>query len=231
MKKKEFTVTIGDLFRCSRKFPLVTFTVAALCIIVTLSAIFEPRLFDIFSCWLHPQYIWQYVSGAFLHGGEGYGTAFCLAHLCANLLMFVPYSIIIENLLGRKRTGIIFLIAWLGFSLSVHFIALAVSGGEPAQGAGLSGISYCFTTIGCYILFKLMRADRKLFRKQPLAFIFLFGLLGELLMLNPFIAGVGSLLIHISGILIGLLCILLFRTPIAEKLYSLPAPSTIPSAP
>lgn len=120
----------------------------------------------------------------------------------------------IERMIGHKRFIMVFISSWVGISIAFQIIAWVVAKGEPAYGAGLSGSAYTVIVIGAYILYKVFLLDKKKFLKQPLAYFFIFGLIGEILMLAPGVAGVESMTIHITGVMIGILMIILFKKAI-----------------
>jgi membrane associated rhomboid family serine protease len=68
------------------------------------------------------------------------------------------------------------------------------------------------------ILFRLFVMGKKKFLSQPLAYLFLGGLLGELFVLLPAVAGVWSMIIHMSGIAIGIIMSIVFRKDINNHL-------------
>lgn len=213
---KEIEMKITDLYK-NRSFPWITFVVAVCCVFVTLISVVKPEAYNSLAWSNSPQYIWQYISGAFLHG-TGSGFSMAIMHLIANFLMFIPYGVMIEKLIGHKRFGAVFIVSWLGVSAVFQLIALVISKGETAYGAGLSGSSYAVIVMGVYILFKLFQSDKSKFFRQPLAYIFLSGLIGELFLLMPFVAGVASMVLHLAGIVIGVIMTFVFRKSICDNL-------------
>lgn len=207
---------ITDLYRI-RRFPWITLAVIVCCIIVTSIAAILPESYNSLALSNQPQYVWQYVSGVFLHGTGG-DTAMALMHLTANIMMFAPYGIMIEKLIGHKKYGVLFLASWLGVSAVFQIIAGIVANGETAYGAGLSGSSYAVIAMGVYILFRLSQKSGSCFFRQPLAYVFISGLVGELFMLLPFVAGAASTVLHLAGIAIGVVMTMIFNKSIMEKL-------------
>ena len=213
---------ISALFAKKHSFPWVTWSVTLCCIMVTGISILWPHLYEELAWSNQPTHLWQYVSGAFLHGDQNKQLPLTLAHLIVNLLMFIPYGVMIENLLGHKRFGITFLWSWLGTSAVFQiFVYATVPTGAVAYGAGLSGSSFAIIAMGAFILFRIFLLDKKKFFRQPLAYIFLSGLIGELSFLHPNVAGISSLIIHLSGIAIGIICTVIFRKAIYSSLQTL----------
>lgn len=210
--------TIMDLYRRNRQIPWISLSAAFLCIIITAVVIIWPSMYPKLVWSNSPEYLWQYVSGAFVQG-DNTTTAMAIMHLAANLLMFLPYGFMIEKLIGHKKFAIVFLGSWLGISFVFQVIVLvAVPAGELATGNGFSGSSYAVVSMGAYILFRLFVMGKKKFLSQPLAYLFLGGLLGELFVLLPAVAGVWSMIIHMSGIAIGIIMSIVFRKDINNHL-------------
>lgn len=207
---------IASLYKKNRGVPWISLSITLYCFAITGIAIIRPEMYESLAWSKYPKYIWQYCSGAFLHG-TGESVSMAVMHLLANVLMFVPYAIMIEKMLGHKKFGVVFLCSWLGVSAAFQvYVWMFVPNGEPAYGAGLSGISYAMIAIGVFILFRLFLQDKRGFFRQPLAYLFVGGLLGELLMLMPNVAGVALMIIHITGIIIGLIMVIVFRISICS---------------
>lgn len=205
-------MTIVNIYKKNRCFPWGSLAVVLACFLVTGIAVARPELYESLAWSKYPVYPWQYVSGAFLHGTGG-DLPLTVMHLVANLLMFLPYAVLLEGMLGHKKFGLVFLASWLGISLVFQgFAWLAVPAGEAAYGAGLSGSSYAVIAMGAYVLFCLFRRNKGRFFRQPLAYVFLSGLLGEVLILLPMVAGIGSMVIHLAGIFIGAIMTFLYRS-------------------
>lgn len=201
---------IKDLFSRKRPFPYLTAVIVCICFIVTTIAVIFPAAFPILAWKCPADHFWQYFSGVFLHGTNT-SASMAYIHLTANLLMFAPYAVMAEKALGHLKFGIVFAASWLGGSIAFRAVALLFSKGEPSLGAGLSGIAFTFIVVGVSILYRVFKLDKKAFFRQPLAYFFLFGLIGELAVLNPYIAGMGSFILHTCGVLVGLLMAVLFR--------------------
>ncbi len=195
---------LSDLYTKNRTFPWVSLAVIAGCILVTGIFLVAPDTYHALAWTNQPQYPWQYVSGAFLHGTPEGGISLALAHLLANSLMFLPYAIALEKLLGSRKFGTVFLVTWLGISAAFQVIVLlGVPEGERAFGNGLSGSSFAVTVVGAWVLYQMFLRDRRAFLRQPLAWVFLSGLLGEAALLMPAVAGVYSMYIHLTGVALG----------------------------
>lgn len=207
---------ITALYKKNRDIPWISLSVVFCCFVITAIAVIRPEMYYNLAWSKYPAYIWQYFSGAFLHGTSE-STSMAVMHLSANILMFLPYAVMIEKMLGHQKFGIIFLCSWLGISAVFQvYVWMFVPQGEAAYGAGLSGSSYAVIAIGAYILFRLFLQDKRGFFRQPLAYLFVSGLLGELFILSPSVAGVASMLVHITGIMIGVLMVIVFHAAICS---------------
>ena len=214
---------ISSLFIQKHKVPRITLIVIFCCVLVTSISIVSPDAYEKLAWSNHPEYLWQYISGAFLHGDSS-GPAMAIAHLLANFLLFVPYAIMTEKLIGSKNFGFVFLSTWLGISAIFQILVLiTVPEGQMAYGAGLSGSAFAITIMGAYILFRVFMINKKLFFRQPLAYIFISGLISELMLLSPDVAGVSSMIIHLSGLLIGIILTLIYKSRICDSIKALAA--------
>lgn len=154
-------------------FPWVSFAVIAGCILITGIFLIAPNTYNALAWSNCPQYLWQHLSGAFLHGTPEGGPPLAIAHLTVNTLMFLPYAIMLEKLLGSRKFALAFLISWVGISAAFRIIVLlTVPEGELALGNGLSGSSFAVTVMGAWVLLQLFVQDRRGFLRQPLAWDF-----------------------------------------------------------
>lgn len=212
---------ISNIFRKNQYIPWITLSIILCCAVITAISIICPTTYSTLAWRNHPKYPWQYLTGAFLHGNQT-GSAMAVAHLFANILMFAPYGVMIENMLGHKKFSIIIFASWLTVSAGFQMIVLlTVPAGENAYGAGLSGTAYTVITLGAYILFLLFRQNKRDFFHQILAYVFIGGAIGELFFLLPFVAGVASMLIHFTGILTGIILSFVYRKHIAKAIEQL----------
>lgn len=209
---------ISSLFTQKHKTPWITLIVIFCCVLVTSISVVSPVAYEKLAWSNYPEHLWQYLSGAFLHGDSS-GPAMAIAHLLANFLLFVPYAIMVEKLIGSKNFGFVFLSTWLGISAIFQILVLiTVPAGEIAYGAGLSGSAFAVTVVGAFILFRVFMIDKKLFFRQPLAYVFISGLISELMLLSPDVAGVSSMIIHLSGLLIGIILTLIYKAKICDSI-------------
>ncbi len=212
---------IIDLYTKNRKIPWVTTAVIFCCVVVTMIAVVFPDTYEVLAWNNSPEFLWQYVSGEFLHGDGSGLFALTLMHFLANALMFVPYAIIAENIMGHKKFAVAFLCTWIWASITFQVLSvLFVPAGEEAYGAGLSGSSYAITVMGVFVLFRVFLKDKRKFFTQPLSYVFISGLIGELVFLSPAF-GELTMILHISGIFIGIVLCFIFKNTICRAVDSM----------
>ncbi len=201
------------LFCHPRTLPRLSFAIALLAVLVTALVLLVPQVYAELVL-AHPDTRpWQYLTGVFVHGTEEGGPALALVHLFANLLLFLPYAVPVENALGRGKFFIVFFSSLFVNDLSFKLMAdrLVQTAEETATGAGLSGIAFTFIVLGTYLIGKLCAMDFKKARKNPLTYLFAAGFVGQLFIFNPRLAGTASLVIHLAGVITGVLFLFVFK--------------------
>lgn len=138
--------------------------------------------------------------------------------------MVILFGSLIGKVLGDNRLSKIVLSAWTIQSVTFFVIGcITVPANEHGYGAGISGVGYTLLTVGTYILFRLFKENKKLFFKQILTYVYLNDILIMLIMFNPFIAGVSSFVLHLTGALMGVVIVLITRKRInvnLEKIHN-----------
>lgn len=146
----------------------------------------------------NPDHIWQYASGIFVHGIEP--RWFMWIHLIMNLCALIPFGILVENTVGSRKTFVVFMIEWLVTIILFQILFL----NKIQRSAGISSIAYTFATIAFYYAYRVWKSDKKGFWKQWLAYYYVFEFFGMISLLNP-LAGIEALLLHLSGVVVGVL--------------------------
>lgn len=201
---------IKDVFCKSRGNYLVSLLLGITCIMVIVMTINDVDKYNIFSFCFPAEYPWQHFSGIFVHGTPQAPVVISIAHLLFNLMLLFPFGILIEKIVGSNRFSVITLASWIVQAVAFYVTASAITPeSETARGAGISGITFMYGTIGAYVLYKLFRMNKRVFFRQILTYIYLNILIVMILMLNPFVAGVSSFIVHLAGVLIGILFIVL----------------------
>ena len=130
-----------------------------------------------------------------------------------NLLLILPFGLLIEKAIGSKRFFIMFLILWAINAIAFFVIAMTTTPkGETAFSAGISGIAYAYEVVGLYVLYSLGRKDFKLLFKQ-VSFYCLIGIAVVMLLLIC-AAGLWSAVIHFIAIMCGVIFTIAFHKTI-----------------
>ena len=188
---------------------------AVLCVCVTAISFIIPSTYTALAYSYPLKYPWQIFTGLFLHGSPELSTVGCIGHLLFNLLLVLPFGIMIEKILGSKR----FLIGTLGMWCVnvVTFFVLAIiktPKGETAYGAGISGVAFSYGVIGLYVLIRLFVNTKKKLFKQVSFYLLMNIILIMLVMINPIVAGVSSMIIHMVAVVAGVIFTLVYKKDI-----------------
>lgn len=201
---------IRDVFFKSYKNFIVSILLGITCLIVITMTVNDVNKYNMFSLCFPVEYPWQYFSGIFVHGTPQFPIVASIAHLLFNMLLIIPFGILVEKVVGSNRFSLITIISWIVQAIAFYMIASMITPeNEIARGAGISGIAFMYGTIGAYVLYGIFKLSKKGFFKQILTYIYLNILIAMLILLNPFVAGVSSFIIHIIGVLIGILFVIL----------------------
>ncbi|MBQ2201142.1 MAG: rhomboid family intramembrane serine protease [Clostridia bacterium] len=192
---------------------VVSAIVAALCIAVTTVYLLFPQTWESIAYSYPINHPWQICSGIFLHGSPELSTEATVGHLLFNLLLILPFGLLIEKAIGSKRFFIMFLILWAINAVAFFVIAMTTTPkGETAFSAGISGIAYAYEVVGLYVLYSLGRKDFKLLFKQ-VSFYCLIGIAVVMLLLIC-AAGLWSAVIHFIAIVCGVIFTIAFHKTI-----------------
>lgn len=141
--------------------------------------------------------------------------AVSIGHLIFNLLLVLSFGIMIEKILGSKRFVLMTLGLWTVNTVTFYVIAYLITPqGETANGAGFSGIAFSYGIIGLYSLYVLARKNFKLMFKQVSFYLLMNIVIAMLVMINPYVASVHSMIIHIVAIIAGIICVVICRNAI-----------------
>lgn len=200
---------IKDVYRKKGNY-IVSVIMALLCITVTIISTVVPNVYTTLAYAYPVKYPWQICSGIFLHGSPDLSMAGTIGHLGFNLLLVLPFGIMIEKIIGSKRFLILSIYLWIVNALVFYTIAFCVTPkGETAYGAGISGIAFSYGIIGLYSLFRLAKKDLKSLFKQLSFYLLLNIVIVMLVMINPYIAGVSSMILHLAAVVAGIIYILI----------------------
>lgn len=223
---------IKDVYLSKGSF-LVSTIIAVLCVIVTVISQFIPSTFLAFAFTYPLKYPWQVISYQFLHGyipelipeDFPYSAAqITVGHLVFNLLLCIPFGILVEKVIGSRRFLVLTLAAWL-VDIVCSFIAavFATPKDDTFICLGASGLVFSFMPVGVYILFVLGQkyGFRKLL-KQVLFYLLMPMTIATLAFaLSPNaggVTGIWSMVIHLLGLGCGALFTVIYHKRIQEKL-------------
>ena len=219
---------IRDIY-LNKKVPVISITIALLCIVITLISQLVPSTYMAFTFSYPVRYPWQLITYIFLQGipGELLPPDFAysameltIGHLGYNLMLILPFGILVEKVIGSKRLLALFASSWI-VDVILNFImgAIYTKEGDTFAVSGASGLAFSFMPVGVYILFVMGKkfGFGKLFRQ--VSFYLLMGIaiptMVIALMLNiAGVAGIPSMIIHLIAIVTGIVFAVIFRRKI-----------------
>lgn len=206
---------IRDLYRI-KGFPIVTVVLAIMSFVLSCVVWVKPELYEYLCIETRPTYMWQYVSGCFIHNIEPRSVMWI--HMGMNFMGLIPLGIIAEKVIGSKNAFVVFVV-----ELVVNAVVLqVVSWNHSGQASGISTITYAFATVAFYCVYTVIKRREVSCFKQPLFYYCAFelvGMLQMLFMMNPLNA-IMSFAGHVSGIVVGGITIVLLSKAITEKIAS-----------
>lgn len=214
----------------SGKFPVVSVLIAFLCIAVTVISILVPAAGGSFSFTYPVRNPWQFITYMFEHytpqeqiPPELQVASFSLSfgHLVFNLLLVIPFGILIENVVGSRKFLVLSAAAWLVDIAVIYTLCAAITpeGGESIC-RGASGLAFSFMPVGVYILYILGRkyGFGKLLTQVSFWFLMPLAVVTMVIALSPDVAGIAnvwSMLLHLLAVVIGIVFTVVFRKTIA----------------
>lgn len=207
---------IKDIYHKKGNY-VVSICIAMLCVVVTLISLFMPNTYQAIAYAYPIKYPWQIATGVFLHGAPNLPLSGSIGHLIFNLLLVIPFGLCIEKILGSKRFALMSLMLWIVNVLTFYIIAFVITPqGETAYGAGISGIAFSYGIIGLYSLFILGKKNFKLMFKQVSFYLLLNIIIVMIVMVNPYVAGVSSMIVHVVAIIFGIIYAVFYRKIISD---------------
>lgn len=174
-----------------KKYPVVI-TLTLVCLLLAIATSFYQGMYDLFAFHSKPIYIWQYISGTFMHGSKGAPLWFLWVHLFMNYLMIIPFGCILEAKTGSKNTFIVFIAAMLLSSVTFQVLLY----GQDELACGISAVGYAFVTGGIVN----MCNSWKTYSVKIRVLYFILCVLSAIMLL-PMITGWISTCLHLSGII------------------------------
>lgn len=214
--RKEKEMRIKDIYLKKGNWT-VSAVIAALCVVATVISMLFPDAYQTLAYAYPVQHPWQICSGIFLHGSPELPMAADLGHLVFNLLLVIPFGIMIEKILGSKRFAMMTLALWVVNAITFFIIAMVITpAGETAYGAGISGIAFSYGVMGLYILLALGKKSWKRLFTQVGFYLLIQIVVAMIVMVNPYVAGVASMIMHLVAIVFGLVFTVIYRKKIGE---------------
>ena len=174
-----------------KKYPVVI-TLTLVCLLFAIATSFYEGMYDLFAFHSKPIYIWQYISGTFMHGSKGAPLWFLWVHLFMNYLMIIPFGGVLEAKAGSKNTFFVFIAAMLLSSITFQVLLY----GQDELACGISAVGYAFVIGGIVN----MRNSWKTYSVRIRILYFILCALA-MIMLLPMITGWISTCLHLSGII------------------------------
>ena len=143
------------------------------------------------------------------------------SHLGYNLLLILPFGILVEKVIGSKRFLALFASTWI-VDVILNFImgVIYTKDGESFAVSGASGLAFSFMPVGVYILCVMAKryGFGKLFRQVSFYLLMGIALPTAVISLIPNIAGVAgipSMIIHLIALAIGVVFAFICKGKIA----------------
>ena len=204
---------IKDLYKI-KGFPYVTVILAIFSFVISCVVWLKPELFNFLCIETRPKYFWQYFSGCFIHSVTPRWSMWI--HMGMNFMGLIPFGIITEKVIGTRNTLLLFLGELVATAVLLQIVSLS----NPGQASGISPICYAFATVAFYCVYKVIKKKEVPCMKQLLFYYCIFefwGMLQMLILQNPVNAPM-SFAGHISGIVVGIIAIMLTSKTIHCKI-------------
>jgi len=185
-------------------FPVVSLTLIATCLLVSLSVHFVSEYDAVLNALDPVTYWWQRFTTLFAHGG--YWGIPIEVHLTGNLTGILVFSVLCERVLSPKKY-------WRFFLISLY-ISVLVFYSLEVTGNGISSIVWSFIPITAYILYVLVKRHRKNIKLLPVIVITALVIWGVII--YPQVYGNNNF--HNIGVFIGIVFTLMWRREIEENI-------------
>ena len=215
----------------NKEVPVISIAIALLCVIITLISQLVPSTYMAFTFSYPVKYPWQLLTYIFLQGipvellppDFPYSAMeLTIGHLGYNLMLILPFGILVEKVIGSKRFLALFASTWI-VDVILNFImgTIWTKDGDSFAVSGASGLAFSFMPVGVYILFVLGKkyGFGKLFRQVSFYILMGIAIPTMVISLMPDVAGVAgipSMIIHLIAIVMGIVCAVIFRGKIYE---------------
>lgn len=219
---------IRDIY-LRKPFPTVSVIIAILCIGITLISFLIPSLLRSFAFVYPLKNPWQLITYMFEHYTPqeqiplelGYSSMrLSIGHLGFNLLLVLPFGIMVEKVLGAKRFLILSIAAWLADITTIYIVcSVLIPEGKECVVKGASGLAFAYVPVGLYIFFILGKRSGfgNLFKQVSFYLLMPIAITTLVFACSPSIAGttdVWSMLLHLIGITCGVVFAVIYRNAI-----------------
>ena len=214
----------------NKKTPVISIAMALLCVIITLISQLVPSTYMALTFSYPVKYPWQLLTYVFLQGIPGellppdfpYSSMeLTIGHLGYNLLLILPFGILVEKVIGSKRFLALFASTWI-VDVILNFImgVIYTKDGDSFAVSGASGLAFSFMPVGIFILIVMGKryGFGKLFRQVSFYLLMGIALPTAVISLIPNIAGVAgipSMIIHLIALAIGVVFAFICKGKIA----------------
>ena len=143
-----------------------------------------------------------------------------IGHLGFNLLLVLPFGIMVEKVIGAKRFLILSAAAWLANITTIYIVCSAlIPEGEECVVKGASGLAFAYVPVGLYIFLILGKRSGfgNLFKQVSFYLLMPIAITTLVFACSPSIAGttdVWSMLLHLIGITCGVVFAVIYRNAI-----------------
>lgn len=204
----------------SKGLCIVSLSIAVLCFAITLISQLIPSTYISFAFTYPIKYPWQVITYIFLHGytKEVIPPDFpysplqlTIGHLIYNILLVIPFGILVEKVIGSKRFLLLSISAWLVNMIFTLILCIIITPeGETAAAVGASGLAFSFMPIGMFIVFMLGKKFGfiQLFKQVSFYLLLPMAIITLIIALSSSIKGVTgiwSMIVHLLGISVGII--------------------------
>ena len=220
---------IRDIY-FKKGIPFVSLSFFILCVAVTLIAALVPATTEALSFSYPPRNPWQFITYVFHHYTPQYmlppeipysSAQLSIGHFVYNMLLILPFGILVENVIKAKKYLILLGVAWLlDVSALLVMYAILVPKGESATGGkGASGLAFALMPVGVYILFVMGKkyGFGKLFKQISFYLLMPIAILTLIIALSPNVkgvAGIPSMILHLLAVVVGVVIAIVYRKTI-----------------
>lgn len=213
----------------NKTVPVVSIIVALLCIGITVISALIPSAVYSFSFTYPVRNPWQFITYMFEHytpqeqiptALDATPASLSIGHLMFNLLLVIPFGMLVEKVIGSKKFLILSLAAWIpDIAFTYIMCAELTPAGEESVCKGASGLAFAFVPVGLYIFFVMGKkfGFGKLFKQISFYLLMPIAITTIVFALSPSIAGatgIFSMVLHLIAVVVGVVFAFVFHKTI-----------------